>query len=477
MCRRTLLLVLLGGCAGETSRGSQGATDAGSASAAAVETASKAPASKAPAPKAPALNEVSVPSAPPKASFGEETRGLRLRRSIVVRATPDLEGEKLGTVAAHTIVDWSQAARAPGCEERWINIVPRGWVCEGYLEPVSDSPTGVEIPRVPAGQRVPGTYGKVFGEAPMAASIEAGAIVEEAPIVVASTVRKRGSAMVDGIEYWKIDGGKYVSTESIREHKPSSYQGARLQDEISTEHPLAIAVSSKRPGDWVIVRDAPGGGRVRRLSPRAVVQLLEERKNSEGTVIGYDIAEGEFVARADLRLVELVDPPPLTGATERWFDVNLSTQILVAYEGATPVYTTLISSGTRRNPTETGIFRIWIKFSETSMSGRMGESDAYSVSTVPWTQFYENDFALHTSYWHDYFGQQRSHGCVNLSPRDARFLYFWSEPAVPIGWSMANASTERPGSMVRVHSKADPQPEFKGAALKVQQAREAAANN
>jgi hypothetical protein len=105
------------------------------------------------------------------------------------------------------------------------------------------------------------------------------------------------------------------------------------------------------------------------------------------------------------------------------------------------------------------------------MSGRMGESDAYSVATVPWTQFYENDFALHTAYWHDGFGKPRSHGCINLSPADARFAYFWSEPRVPVGWSMANGDESSPGSMVRVHSAQDPSPEFKGYALRVHQAR------
>ncbi len=136
-----------------------------------------------------------------------------------------------------------------------------------------------------------------------------------------------------------------------------------------------------------------------------------------------------------------------------------------------PIYATLISSGTRKNPTPTGIYRIWIKFSETSMSGRMGESDAYSVATVPWTQFFYDDFALHTAYWHDYFGQQRSHGCINLSPRDARFLYFWSDPQVPPGWSMGNASDATPGSMVRIRSAQDPQPAFQGRALRVYEAR------
>jgi hypothetical protein len=77
---------------------------------------------------------------------------------------------------------------------------------------------------------------------------------------------------------------------------------------------------------------------------------------------------------------------------------------------------------------------------------------------VPWTQFYAKDLALHTAYWHDKFGIRKSHGCINLSPVDSRFLYFWTEPHVPPGWSMANGVESLPGSMVRVRSRQDPTP-------------------
>jgi hypothetical protein len=470
--RLALVALLAFGCAGESSPAGDEAQDA---SVGEVKTKKKAPKTKKKTGKGKGKAEAETAKA--KVSFGSKVRGLRLNRSIVVRATPDLDGEKLGTVAAHTVVGWQQAVEGAGCDQRWIEIVPRGWVCEGYLEPVGDRPGGVELPKLRAGERVPGTYGKVFGEDALLTTIEDGAVVSETPIVGSSTVRKRGSAVVDDVEYWKIDGGKFVAVQFLRPHDPSSFQGERLFDGRRADKPMAFAISSNRPGDWVVVRDAPGGKRVRRLAPRTLVSLEGDKKNSDGSIAGYFLSDDEFIAAADLRHVHIQEPPPLTEPNERWFDVDLDSQILVAYEGAAPVYATLISSGTRKNPTETGIFRIWIKFSETSMSGRMGESDAYSVATVPWTQFYENDFALHTSYWHDHFGQQRSHGCVNLSPRDSRFLYFWSEPQVPIGWSMANASSERPGSMVRVHSKNDPEPEFKGAALKVQRARLAAAAN
>ncbi len=412
------------------------------------------------------MDAMETPAAPAP-TFDKSIRGLRLTRSIVVRAAPALEAEKLGTVAAHTIVGWKNAVKAAGCDQRWIEIEPRGWVCEGYLEPVTKEPEGVELPKLRIAERVPGTYGKASSGTIL--TIRDDVVIDETPIRGSATVRRYGTRMVDGVVHWKIEENKYVSQAALKLHEPSLFRGVTLDTSYKKS---AFAVAKSRPGDWVVVRDGPGGTRQRRVSARSIVHMQRSQKDVDGNTIGYWIGKREYIDAADLRVIELQAPPPLTKEHERWVDVNLDTQVLVAYEGALPIYATLISSGTKKNATETGVFRIWIKFSETSMSGRMGESDEYSVATVPWTQFYEKDFALHTSYWHDGFGQSRSHGCINLSPRDARFLYFWSDPQVPKGWSMANASADLPGSMVRVRSAADPTPEFKGRALKVQQKRE-----
>jgi L,D-transpeptidase catalytic domain len=166
-------------------------------------------------------------------------------------------------------------------------------------------------------------------------------------------------------------------------------------------------------------------------------------------------------------------PPPMLEPGERWIDVDVDDQILVAYEGELPVYATLVSSGGATTPTETGVYRMWLKESEADMKGLNGE-DPYSVATVPWTQFFspEKGLALHTAYWHDQFGTRRSHGCVNLAPRDARWLYFWSDPQVPPGWTMAAGVVEAPGSVVRIRTRDDPAPEAKGYAKKVLEARQ-----
>ena len=130
-----------------------------------------------------------------------------------------------------------------------------------------------------------------------------------------------------------------------------------------------------------------------------------------------------------------------------------------------------------RTPTETGLYRIWLKESEADMKGLNGE-DPYSVATVPWTEFFspEKGLALHTAYWHDGFGQPRSHGCVNLAPQDARWLYFWSDPGMPPGWTMTAGVVEAPGSIVRVRSAKDPDPPLRGYAIRVQESRQAAAS-
>ena len=105
------------------------------------------------------------------------------------------------------------------------------------------------------------------------------------------------------------------------------------------------------------------------------------------------------------------------------------------------------------------------------MNGQMGDEQPYSVATVPWTMFFAKDLALHTAYWHDRFGEPRSHGCVNLSPSDARRLYHWSSPDLPLGWSMAHGRPETPGSIVRIRSKAVPAPELVGYAKRVYEER------
>lgn len=118
-------------------------------------------------------------------------------------------------------------------------------------------------------------------------------------------------------------------------------------------------------------------------------------------------------------------PAGLTYSNERWIDVNLSTQSLTAYEGTSAVYSTLISSGLPQTPTVVGEFRIWLRYESQDMNGYAIGYDYYTPN-VPHVQYFYKGFAIHGAYWHNNFGQPMSHGCVNVTPADALWLYNWA---------------------------------------------------
>ena len=120
--------------------------------------------------------------------------------------------------------------------------------------------------------------------------------------------------------------------------------------------------------------------------------------------------------------------PAGVGDTERWIDVNLSTQTLVAYEGDTPVYNTLVSSGLPQWPTVTGQYRTYMKYESQTMNGYLLGYD-YFLPDVPYVMYFYEDYAIHGTYWHSNFGQPMSHGCVNVSTPDAGWLFNWA----PVG--------------------------------------------
>ncbi len=110
---------------------------------------------------------------------------------------------------------------------------------------------------------------------------------------------------------------------------------------------------------------------------------------------------------------------------ERWIDVNLTNQTVIAYEGDTAVYNALVSSGTWDHPTVTGQFRIWLRYESQTMNGALLGYDYY-LENVPYVMYFYEDYAIHGAYWHNNFGTPMSHGCVNVHPTDAGWLYNWS---------------------------------------------------
>jgi lipoprotein-anchoring transpeptidase ErfK/SrfK len=77
---------------------------------------------------------------------------------------------------------------------------------------------------------------------------------------------------------------------------------------------------------------------------------------------------------------------------------------------------------------------------------------SFELRDVPYVEYFSSGYALHAAYWHDVFGEARSHGCINLSPIDAHQLFMWTDPPVPEGWHAAFTTKDTPrGTLLAVH--------------------------
>ncbi len=117
----------------------------------------------------------------------------------------------------------------------------------------------------------------------------------------------------------------------------------------------------------------------------------------------------------------------LQKSEKRWIQIDLSKQRLIAWEGDRVVYGSAISSGKKSTPTLIGTFNIQSKLKTTRMRGR-----GYDVPNVPHAMFYQGNYGIHGAYWHKRFGTPVSHGCVNLAPKHAKWLFEWASVGTPV---------------------------------------------
>jgi lipoprotein-anchoring transpeptidase ErfK/SrfK len=136
--------------------------------------------------------------------------------------------------------------------------------------------------------------------------------------------------------------------------------------------------------------------------------------------------DGPPIYTTNVTVPEAPNRPQDVGESERWINVDLGQQLLVAYEGNTPVFQSYISSGLPQYPTVTGQYRINRRYEIKDMDGRPLGYDYY-LEDVPFTMFFYKAYALHGTYWHGNYGTPMSHGCVNLPTPAAEWIFNWSE--------------------------------------------------
>ncbi len=344
------------------------------------------------------------------------------------------------------------------------------------------------------------TYGVGANDVPLDASgLAVGAPPPRSPVV--DEARRFGGSGADEVPWW-LQGDRRIPNLSnfkvpsyavisnrIKRHggvaligsfvAPESAQGRRFA--ISTDGRLLPADKLKPdpgsafhgydirhaglPVGLVRAKDAHGyrleGGRFVPAEPlafRGIVPLTGNVRMQGDTRL-VEARDGGWLKSEELGTV--AKPSALPGwvkKTTKWIDVSLANQTLTLWEGDVPVYATLISSGRdgmgepgKTLSTPQGIFRIYQKHVTTTMDSDVSDHE-FELRDVPWVMYFKGGYALHGAYWHDDFGRPRSHGCVNLAPIDARYVFSWSSPNVPEHWqaTYAGENTE-PGTIVNIH--------------------------
>ncbi len=219
-------------------------------------------------------------------------------------------------------------------------------------------------------------------------------------------------------DWAEIRPGQWVPMSELKGVTASSYTGVIFDS--APLFPMAWVLIPTRPSSYPGEkpdRSVPILPRYTRVNIFATV--------NDGQWDWYLIGPGQWLQQKVVGRVLPVKRP--AGVKGRWIAVDLYEQVLVAYEEDRMVFATLISSGLPQWSTNEGLFRIWARFTSDTMRGAMGQPDFYELPAVPYVMYFDNDISLHGTYWHDGFGYRHSHGCVNLSISDARWLYEWTD--------------------------------------------------
>ncbi|PWH15909.1 MAG: hypothetical protein DDG60_04805 [Anaerolineae bacterium] len=175
--------------------------------------------------------------------------------------------------------------------------------------------------------------------------------------------------------------------------------------------------------------------------------FVEYRWNEDANGRGYGYgAYGEFywADAAAFRVLTEEDVSmisPDIDPNEKTIAINLDFQTLSCYEAGREVFFCRIASGRVFDPvtgevsdkyaTPTGtLLTHWKIISKNMTAGN--ESSGYSTPAVPWCTYIQGGVAIHGAHWHNAFGEPRSHGCVNVKPEDAKWIFRWTTPYVSL---------------------------------------------
>ena len=384
-----------------------------------------------------ALSHAQVPLPPRVRS------ALTIDDGVIVSTEPREGASRRGLVVRGTRLPVRRRVLGTGCDAgAWLEVGVDAWVCERFVELSELAPAGVPQPTTTPGALLPYRYAFVSTDGTRAyarpSDYESDDYVEA--YSEGFGLALTGHTVFERMGFARTMRGLWVPEDSLRYPRGSDFAGVLLPPGA----PLDLA--------WIVRPRATVRGPVRRATRWASrFDVLHVAAAERGAL---RLSDGATVSARDVARAPARPRPDGVGATDRWIDVDVASQTLVAYEGDRPVFATLVSTGRAMPNHETplGVHRLWVKLASSNMDDleREDVERNYSIENVPWVQYFQGSNGFHAAFWHEDFGRRRSHGCVNLSPRDARWLFEFTRPSLPPGWSAILPTAHDPATVVRV---------------------------
>lgn len=461
-----------------------------------LETEVPSPAPTASAPPAVEEPKPEEPAAPEQVD--DRPRAFAPTGLVRIHEKPDRDAPVIGAMRAGQSVVLKSAELSPlhtqrrlyQCTKGWYEVYPRGWVCVGgpthatlerddprfiaaravlpnldadypYEFGVSiGAPQYLRIPTKAEQRQVEADLDTYLQNLP-AADPDAGGGIETTPagkppsadfmkyLAAAKPALTHEQSAYEGYKIaWSrefdAEGRTWLLTpdmtlipkDKVRQKKLPTLKGIDLR-----KTPMSLPVAFFWLDDAFKYRETEGGELVKTeemFKRHAFVEATMNQRKGPGGIY-WQMKNGDWVKYQDVTMIRPREQRPAgLRPDEKWVEVRVTWGYLIAYEGDQPVYLTAMSPGVdgianAKHATARGKHNVDWKMYSGDMSGRDKGKDWY-VEEVPWVQYYKGNYAFHGAWWHNDFGRPKSHGCVNLAPADARFLFRWMDPVIPEGW-------------------------------------------
>jgi hypothetical protein len=415
--------------------------------------------------KAPILNKQAATPEPASSAFGATADGPRL--GSVANVTPILERPTPGAKivgylhAGGTVARAAQPVNSVACSGGWYAVYPKGFVCSGEAASLDlKHPTLLAMAMQPKlDAELPYTYARTRDDT---SYLEASTQAEDSVRALSELPRQSGLAVIgswqardekgSALRLAMMTDGHFVDAEDLETNRASEFKGGQLDEQQRL--PLAFVVK-RGVRQWQLGKAEARKGDL--LEYHARLMLDGKVRTVQGERF-WATQDGAWVRNRDVTVVQTRSEfPSFVQDDTRWIDVSVLAGSVVLYEGKKPVYASLASVGQDRlgdpsgnEATLRGEFPVVFKHITAVAADPARFANKAEMHDVPWVLELSSGQWIHGAYWHDRFGIEHGPGNIQLSPKDAAWVWRWAGPALPNGWHGVASNRADPATIVNI---------------------------